>query len=325
VSGPVVLAVAADAAYALPLAVTLRSAARALAPGRALRAYVIDDGLGAELRDRVAASLPSGVELRWVSADDATAATMPTWGRMPTTTFQRLLVAALLPAGEPKAIWLDCDVLVAADLGRLWDEPMRGRPLLAARDMAVPFVSSRLGLPDHRARGIPADAHYFNAGVMVLDLDAWREGDIAGRVLRDLTERASPPLFWDQDALNAVLHAEWGAIDPRWNVNAGLAGRRHWRPRHLGAAAARAVAEDPWVHHFCGNVTPWRVPDTRDPGRARWYAEVDGTPWAGWRPEATTARRLVAAYESSRLRAWVHPVEVRGFEALASVSRARRR
>ena len=323
--GEVVVVCAADAGYAMPLAVTLRSAARSLAPGRSLRAFVIDDGLGAELRSRVARSLPATVRREWVDGDAGAVDAIATWGRMPRTTFQRLLVGRLLPPGVARAIWLDCDVVVEADLGRLWDAPMEGRLLLAARDMAVPTVSSRLGVPGHAELGIPPEAPYFNAGVMVIDVDAWREGDVAGRVMRYLLDRSSPPLLWDQEGLNAVLHAEWARIDVRWNVNAGLAGRPFGRSPDLDDATLRAVAEDPWIVHHCGRLKPWRIHDTGDPARARWLAHLDSTDWAGWRPRPTPARRLAAAYESSRLRALVHPVESRGFEAMALLSRGRRR
>ena len=323
-SALVVTVCASDAGYAMPLAVTLRSAARSLSPARRLRAYVIDDGLGASLRARVAASLPPCVDLRWIAGDRSTVPLLPTWGRMSRTTFQRLLVADLLPREERRALWLDCDVIVESDLGRLWDVPMDGHLLLAAQDMAVPFVSSRLGLADHRTRGIPPDAPYLNAGVMIADLDAWRTRDVTGQVVEDLARRRSPPLFWDQDGLNAVLHADWGAVDPRWNVNAGLAGRPYWRPGHLDPATVRSLVDDPWILHFCGRLKPWRMPDNGDAARRRWYAHLDGTPWAGWRPAPTPSRRLVAAYESSRLRRIVHPMEARGFEAMAVISRARR-
>jgi len=321
----VVVVCAADAGYAMPLAAMLRSAGSELDPGRSLTAYVIDDGLGRGGRLRVADSMPPGVRIAWVRADAAAVADLPTWGRMRRTTFQRLLVADLLPRSVERAIWLDCDVIVAADLGRLWDEDLGGHHLLAAQDMAVPFVSSRLGVPRFAALGMVADARYFNAGVMVVDLARWRRDDVAARVAGYLADRPSAPLFWDQEGLNAVLHDDWGEIDVRWNVNAALAGRAFYRPRHLAPAARRAVAEDPWILHYCGNLKPWRIHDTGDPGRRRYFEHLDRTAWAGWRPAPTRARRLAAAYETSRLRRLAYPIEAPGFAALAAVSRARRR
>ena len=244
-------------------------------------------------------------------ADAAAVAHLPTWGRMPRTTFQRLLVADLLPASVERAIWLDCDVIVAADLGRLWDEDLGGHHLLAAQDMAVPFVSSRLGVPRFAALGIPAGAPYFNAGVMVVNIARWRRDDVAGRVARYLADRGSA-LFWDQEGLNAVLHDGWGEVNVRWNVNAALAGRAFYRPRHLTPAAQRAVAEDPWILHYCGNLKPWRIHDTGDPARQRYFDHLDRTAWAGWRPSPTRGRRLAAAYETSRLRRVAYPMEAPG-------------
>jgi hypothetical protein len=67
------------------------------------------------------------VELKWLDPPAAATAGLPTWGRMPSTTYYRLLIADLLPADVRKLIWLDCDLCadVAADRNR---RPVRGRP-----------------------------------------------------------------------------------------------------------------------------------------------------------------------------------------------------
>ena len=318
----VAVACAADAGYVMPLAAMLHSAVAHLAPSRRLDVHVLAEGIGAADRDRLArACARDGVRLGWIDADPAALRDLPTWGRMPRTTYQRLLLPDLLP-DLAKVIWLDCDIVVAADLGRLWDVDLDGRAALAVQDMVVPVVSSRLGIRSFRALGLPAEAKYFNAGVMVLDLDRWRREDVAGRAVAYLRAHHDEVLLWDQEGLNAALHGRWGELDPRWNQNAGVAGRPFFRrPSHLDEGTYRSVVEDPWIVHYCGSLKPWTLHDTGDPARARFFRHLDATAWAGWRPSRTVKRRMAAAYESSRARRLLHPAE--GW-ALRAVARRRR-
>ena len=92
----------------------------------------------------------------------------------------KLLLAERLPADLQRVIWLDCDLVVLADAGRLWDENLNGHHALATKDAVVPLVSSPSGVAGWKELGIPADASYFNAGVMSIDLTLWRR-DRCGR------------------------------------------------------------------------------------------------------------------------------------------------
>jgi hypothetical protein len=95
---PVVVACAANPDYAIPLAVMLRSAADHLSPGRELAAWIVDDGLGDDLRQRIVDSLPSRATVQWLAATRSDFAGLPLWGRMPSTTYNKLTIAESLPS-----------------------------------------------------------------------------------------------------------------------------------------------------------------------------------------------------------------------------------
>ena len=111
---------------------------------------------------------------------------------MPITTYDKLVIARLLPPAVRKAIWLDGDVLVLGDLAELWDADMSDHHALAVQDAIVPLVSSRFGVAGYRELGIPPEAKYFNAGVMVINTTRWREEDIAGRAIVYLKRYREP-------------------------------------------------------------------------------------------------------------------------------------
>jgi len=308
-SESIVVACVADDSYAMPLAVTLASASIHLDEGRMLDIYVVDAGIEASNKQRIVRSLdPARASVTWVPHAGDRLAGLPVWGRMSIHTYERILAADLLPTTHTKVIWLDSDLVVLVDLTRLWELGMSGWTLLAAQDMLAPIVSSPLGLRDYGALGFHGDEKYFNAGVMVLDLDRWRKDRIAEKVIAYLRQHRGNVVLWDQDGLNAVLRGQWGELDLRWNQNAAVCGRPFFNAGHLDPAAYRNVLEDPWIVHFSGNLKPWLY-RIQSPAHELYFEYLDKTAWAGWRPRRTLTSALLEKYESSAWRTVAYPAE----------------
>lgn len=304
----VVVACAANAAYALPLAVMLRSATENLAPDRKLSAWVVDDGLGETARRRIAESLPRRATLQWLPPNRIGFMGLPLWGRMPVTTYDKLTIAESLPPEVTKAIWLDCDMLVMADIAGLWDMPMRDTHALAVTDSLVPTLASRFGVGGLGEMGLDGSAPYFNAGMMVLDAVQWRSSSVAAMSLEYLQRFRNRVVFWDQEALNAVLAGRWTAIDPQWNWSANLDRLAENGLRWARGQQARII-------HFNGNLKPWIVREASAID-ASYYTVVDETAWRGWRPARTLTRSILGWYGSSPLRRMMYPAEQWGMHAV---------
>jgi lipopolysaccharide biosynthesis glycosyltransferase len=295
----VVVASAADGAYAMPLAAMLHSAFVGLRPGGTITAHIIDAGLSTTDRGRLDDIARSHrAALHWHEPSPTALDALQAWGRMTSTTYHRLLLPQLLPRDVTRAIWLDCDLLVTTDLVRLWETDLGGCHLLAVRDPVVPLVSSRYGIRRWRELGISRDAPYFNAGVMLLDVDRWRNDDIGG-VAGDYLRQAPDVMFWDQEGLNAVLPGRWRELDSRWNRMASAMRRSDTEEAHAAA----------WIVHFSGALKPWRLPEPRSGPCLLFYRHLDQTPWEGWRPRPTPASKALGWYESSRFRDLLYPVE----------------
>ncbi len=291
---------AADSAYAMPLGVMLRSALASLGPGTRLAIHVVDAGIPDVDWERIAdLCRGGGTELRRVRPPADDVAGLPTWGRMPETTYHRLMLARLLPPEVERAIWLDCDMLVERDLTALWNVDLDGHALLAARDRLVPLVSSRYGVRSWRSLGLRAEAAYFNSGVMVVDVGRWRDEQVEDRAVRYLRGHRDEIVFWDQEGLNAVLSDRWKEIDPRWN----------WPARTEPDARSGPAEQGPWILHFNGMLKPWLLPEPPAGPRARFYRHLDETPWAGWRPPRTRTSAALGWYEASALRGVLAPAE----------------
>jgi lipopolysaccharide biosynthesis glycosyltransferase len=300
---PIVVACAANGAYALPLAVMLRSAAANLDPRYRLEVHAVDDGIGREDKERVVRSLPARVVVHWVAPRPLPEAALVTWGRMPATTYQRLSMEEWLPPGVEKAIWLDCDLIVLDDLARLWHEPLAGNVVLAVQDERVPVVSSWFGIGGFRDIGLAADTKYFNAGVLVIDVRRWRDDRVAARTLDYLASARERVFFWDQEGLNVALVGSWGALDERWNTNPIISQLLARRGDDVGRRSRRAS-----IVHFTGNLKPWSY-DNGSEHYARYYEFVDETAWAGMRPARGWRTAAIARYETSWMRRWLYPAE----------------
>lgn len=304
--GTIIVVSAADSRYALPLAVMLSSVGSALGEGIALEAHVLDDGVGAEDKRRVEASAARNTRIHWIRSS-AGLEGLPVWGRMPPTTYQKILLADWAPPDVERAVWLDCDILALEDISPLWRTRLDGAAAAAVQDHRVPCVSSRFGVGAWRELGLAREAKYFNAGVLVIDLNEWRRLDVRRRALGYLDRYGERVYFWDQEALNATLSGRWVELEPKWNQHPSLEAPRGLR-RRPRLAPARSAAPREGLIHFCGGVKPW---ERR--GRGAAYALyppwVDRTPWAGARPAVGWTNALQSWYESSRLRRWLYPAE----------------
>lgn len=292
----VVVGCAADEGFAMPLAVLVRSILDHLSPTYRLVLYTVDIGILPQTRERLLESWPADrIETHWLTVDAKELSHLPVWGRMNIATYQRLLMGRLLPESVKRVIWLDADALALEDLSRLWEIPLDGRTIAASQDLVVPYVSSRFGIERFRELGLPADAPHFNAGVMLVDLDLWREDRVAEQSLEYLAKHAQEVWFWDQEALNVVLLGKWKLLDPRWNQIAGVAGRWFFRAKHLDAAAYRQVVDSPWIVHWAGSIKPWKFRSRRIL-HCKWFEYLDHTAWRGWRPERNLANTALGLY-----------------------------
>jgi lipopolysaccharide biosynthesis glycosyltransferase len=270
---------------------------------------VLDDGLGPELRRKVERPLLARLALHWVEPPPGTRGGLPLWGRMPATTYCKLLIPDCLPDDTARVLWLDADLVVLEDLGELWHQDLRGHTILAAPDPFVQSVSSRLGVAAWAELGLPRGAAYFNAGVMLVDMARWRRDDVSEKAYRYLRRFRDRVFFHDQEALNAVLANEWGPLDDRWNRSVSAEG--------LGCADGASAA----ILHYSGTLKPWQYRwESRH--HAIYYKYLDLTEWGGFRPPRSSWGTLLGLYQSSALRKVVQPLEQRWFRN--SLERTRR-
>lgn len=185
-------------------------------------------------------------------------------GHLSTMTYFRILLPEALRDQGGKLLYLDNDLILNANVRTLFDEGMDGHAVAAVEARALgmrPERNSRLGNPP--------DTPYFNAGVLMIDLDRWREtgvSDAAFRFARDNPEKLRDS---DQDTLNAVLCGNWKALDAMWNL--------HTQSKYAGSLT-RQTCLDARIIHFIGKIKPNHT-DCKHPAQDMFLAYRDLTPW----------------------------------------------
>ena len=63
---------------------------------------------------------------------------------------------------------------------------------------------------------------YFNAGVMVINLDLWKENNIEDKARDKMVLLADKIQFWDQDILNSIIDGDYVELDSELNYIVSL-------------------------------------------------------------------------------------------------------
>jgi lipopolysaccharide biosynthesis glycosyltransferase len=312
---------AADDAYALPLAVTIRSAIERLGPGRTLEVNILDGGLSATTKQRLLQSWANPrVAFKFLRPPIERIADLKTENHLNLVTYLRLFMPELLPQSQERVIFLDADLLVQKDLGELWDVELGDAPIAAVNDYFTPYLNTRetigrasncdripekaLPVANYRELGLKGSAGYFNAGVMLVNLAKWREIEVLRQAVELVKTHWEHVRYCDQYALNILFSEKWKSLDPRWNQNSNLWA---WNGAEDGAfdpKLFRTLRRDPWIIHFTWTRKPWHF-DSTHPSTRAFFRVVDRTDWRGWRPEAppmTIVERANRRYQ--HYRAW---------------------
>lgn len=218
-------------------------------------------------------------EVRRVEISNESLAGFPAVGFIPPIAYARLLLPDVLP-DVSKVIYLDCDLLVRADLAEMWDQTLDEFSLAAAVDYAIPRLDAPNSLAYCRSELTNPIAYAFNSGVLLIDLDSWRELDVIGRSIEFVRRFHTQLYSADQDVLNFLFQGRWQRLDPRWNLPQTMLQTERRSVLDLAefeAHRGRPVS-DGVIYHFNGPLKPWNS-GVSHPGRREWYGDLKRSGW----------------------------------------------
>ncbi len=200
----------------------------------------------------------------------------------------RLLVNKFLPAAVSRVLHLDGDTIVRGDLSELWCTALGPDYHIGA--VIEPTVDRKR----IEELGLSAEP-YFNAGVLLIDLEQWRAEGIEDGLVGYCLQNHERLFANDQDAINAFLAGRIKPVSPVYNscntyefypyrVLLKLMGNIPY----YSESEVREARKNPRIVHYLGEERPWRA-GNRHRFRRDYTKYLNLTPYAnvglerGWR------------------------------------------
>lgn len=196
-----------------------------------------------------------------------------------------------------RVLFLDSDTLVLGSLDELATFDLDGHSVAACRDHVFPWFACpprdmKMNWPP---QGISIDTPYFNAGILLYDLEPWRSSGSEDKILEALSSRELEIV--DQDALNIALVGSIKQLPGIYNSShAVLTGVvENW----AGFVDTDRNRRNPLIVHYVGWPKPWSpLASPKDPHVRQWrdFARKMGLDpkWSGFSPRGFLFRFLQA-------------------------------
>ncbi len=217
--------------------------------------YIFNQDLSDENKNTLN-SIVSGTEisLEFLSPDLSLLPEVSTAGKshLSMATYYRLLIPYALPESVSKLLYLDCDMIVLDSLRPLWETDINGKSGAVSMDMFNDDPSIATRLMYNPSYG------YFNAGMILINLDYWRKNNISGKTLDFLRDHKELCLAHDQDALNHTMTETALFVSVRYNLQLDFLKDFNCLivdPKHNNEIIE--ARRNPCIIHYTGPTKPW--------------------------------------------------------------------
>lgn len=149
--------------------------------------------------------------------------------------FMRLFIPSLLPDDVHKVVYIDGDTLANQDVSKLFQTDLGEFPIGMVKDISQDL------------KKICNTNAYYNAGVVLINVDKWKKDDTLGTILSIFKENPSKyQRYAEQDLLNCVFDGKIKTLDAKWNNQVF---------RYLFTANY----DDTGIFHYLSGEKPWKV------------------------------------------------------------------
>lgn len=192
----------------------------------------------------------------------------------------RLFMGEMLPESVERVLYLDCDTVVVRSLKKMWKEDL-GDAIIGA--VMEPTIYEAV----KESIGLAKEDGYYNSGMLLVNLNRWREEHVQEKLLAFLKEKGGTLFASDQDLLNGALKGRIYTLMPEWNF---FPNYRYFSYKTLvqhapsytavSKEAFRLAKKHPAIIHFMGDERPW-IRGNLNHYRLAYDRYLEKTPWAG--------------------------------------------
>lgn len=165
--------------------------------------------------------------------------TFPVRSTWSVAVYFRFFTAETLYGKSDRLLYVDADVLCVGKIDKLFSMDMKGNTIAAVPDPSFQDENAK----HKHMRGIGCQGtDYFNAGIILIDLNKWHTEQISDKAIQLLSEN---PNRWivaqDQDVLNVLM-----------------ANKTYWLPvKYNYRATLEDIYPDVALVHYSGSPKPW--------------------------------------------------------------------
>jgi lipopolysaccharide biosynthesis glycosyltransferase len=224
--------------------------------------------------------------LHFIEANPNLVQSLKVFDHVTCSTYYKLFMGELLPQSLRKVIYLDADIVVRGRLDDLWNFCYGNFIAGAVTDSFVeanPQFKSKLGLDPQQP--------YFNGGVLLVDLDRWRQAHVGSEAVAFAHRHANRISFADQCPLNWVLRDRWINLPESWNLQTSMVVEFHYGFMDYSRAAKERGMEAQIIH-FSGSSKPWHYMNNH-PFKRDYLAYLSRTDWKHYEYPDYTLRNFM--------------------------------
>lgn len=234
--------------------------------------YILCDNISEENKRKLSeidAGKPYEVNFIHINPDDFEG--FPASDYITVSTWYRMKSSTLLPAEVSRALYLDCDIIVNSPLDEIFEMDFEDNYAMVVLDCWWKKFNKRCGFEKN--------FKYFNAGVIMMNLDKWREDKIEEKIFSFLKDDPKRLEMLDQTVLNTLLAGRVKMLKMKWNMQytpAYLEESCLWGLKKEYAQAYR----NPSILHYVNDYKPWRAgAGAINKWQSLYFKYLKMTPW----------------------------------------------
>lgn len=158
------------------------------------------------------------------------------------STYVRLFLNNFLPLNITSVLYLDVDLLILNEINSLYNCQI-DQPIAAVNHYSIKDEIRLWG---------PNGGRYFQAGVLLLDMQYYRNNEIDKVALEVLKSRKDIIKWHDQDVLNIIFENRWFPLEYRYNATSKVLNNINYN--HFDSIS---------IVHFEGENKPWKLSSNR--------------------------------------------------------------
>lgn len=168
-----------------------------------------------------------------------------------------------------KMFYLDTDMIFQGDISELYDTDMKGYPIAAVQDVMFEAIYQKKNplfyhdVPYNalgyfqKIIGLESLKQYFNAGMILLDLQRMRELSDEKRAVQILNEYKFT--YNDQDTLNYIVKGHYLSLDPEWNYQNSFDNIKTMSSEAVKTQFQWLYRDNPKIIHYVSGRKPWNT------------------------------------------------------------------